>query len=568
MSSAVWDAMPRPGSTEQEHQMNGDRETTIMAGPEVEFKPTWRILGVFVVLVLLSFMSALDSSVISTSLPTITREIGGSNKYVWIANAYLFASTVTQPFYAQISNIFGRRNPFYVSVALFFLGSGLGGGAQSADALIAARVVQGLGTGGLYVLPEIIMCDFVPARYRGPYLGALLSAAAIGATIGPIIGGAIAEAHWRWIFWIKLPVVAVAMILMVMLLRLKHLRIESWRAALTRVDFLGNLIFIPSMFSIFIGLIMGGNGAAGFDWSSWRVILPLVLGGLGWIGFHIHQASPICLEPSMPSRLFKNRTSVIGFLMIFLASTFHHAVSFFVPIYFQAVKGASPLTSGVYYLPFSIAIIFLSGLAAAFLSKTGRYRPVHWAGWTLASIGAGLFSLLDSDSSPGAWIGFQIFSAGGVGFIFTVTLPSTLAALAESDVAVATGTYAFMRTLGFVWGVTISSVTFNGSINANLDIITDASVRRLLANGAAYAYAAGIGDGSGEGAILSDPSRSQVIEVYVKSLRIVWLVFVGISCLGWSLTFGEKHIDLRQEHETQFGFAQNNSTAHGDSEKQ
>ncbi|RYP64483.1 hypothetical protein DL770_009196 [Monosporascus sp. CRB-9-2] len=428
-----------------------------------EFEHTWRIWAVFLVLALLSFLSALDSSIITTSLPTITREIGGSSQYVWIANSYLFASTVPQPLYGQISNVFGRRNPFFASIILFFVGSGLAGGARNAATLIVARVIQGLGTGGLYVLPEIIMCDLIPPRHRGPYLSALLSTAAIGNTAGPIIGGALAQSHagWRWIFWINLPVAAVGLVSMVFLLRVKYERSRSWAAALGRVDLLGNGIFIPSMVSIFFGLIMGGNHTAGFSWNNWRIILAL---------------------------------AAIG-------------------------------------------------------------QPIGQDG-ALSAAGAGLFSMLNRETSIGAWIGFQIIAAGGTGSIFTVSLPSTLAALSESDVAVATGTFAFVRTFRFVWGVTISSITFNGQINAHLNAIEDHSVRQLLADGAAYTYAAGLHGGSQRIGDLPEPSRSQVINVYSQAMRTVWLVFVSVSCLGFVATFIEKHIKLRKEHNTEFGLVE------------
>lgn len=526
----------------------------VVAMPE-EFRHTWRIWAIFLVLTLLSFLSALDSSIITTSLPTITREIGGSSQYVWIANSYLFASTVPQPLYGQISNIFGRRNPLLVAICFFFVGSGLAGGAHNATTLMAARVIQGLGTGGLYVLPEIIMCDLIPPRHRGPYLSALLSTAAIGNTAGPIIGGALAQSHpgWRWIFWINLPITAVGLVSMVFLLRVKYERSQSWATALARVDLLGNAIFVPSMVSTFFGLIMGGNNTTGFSWNNWRIILALVLGIVGWIGFHVHQASPICYEPSMPPRLFKNRTSVVGFLMVFLASIMSQGISYFLPIYFQAIKGSSPLMSGVYYLPFTIGLLLLAVTAGVFLSKTGLYKPAHLAGWALSAIGVGLFSMLNRETSIGAWVGFQVIAAGGTGFIFTVSLPSTLAGLSESDVAVATGTYAFVRTFGFVWGVTISSITFNSQINSHLSTIDDPSVRQLLADGAAYTYAAGLNGGSQKIGNLLEPTRSQVINVYTQAIRTVWLVFVGVSCLGFVTTFVEKQIKLREQHTTEFG---------------
>ncbi|GAP92000.1 putative major facilitator superfamily MFS-1 [Rosellinia necatrix] len=557
---------PPPSPQQQPAQAqatSNDRQVVevIDRADDDKFRHDWRVLGIFAVLVLLSFLSALDASIITTSLPTITREIGGGGQYVWVANAYLFASTVPQPFYGQLADVVGRRDPFFASLALFLLGSGLAGGARDAATLIGARVVQGLGSAGLYVLPEIIMCDLVPPRRRGPYLSALLSTAAVGTTVGPIVGGALAQAGWRWIFWINLPVVGVGAVAMVFLFRVRYRGRRTWRAVLARLDLVGNAIFVPSVLAIFFGLIMGGNRSAGFPWDSWRIILPLVLGILGWIGFHVYEASPFCREPSMPPRLFKHRTSSVGYLMIFLIATFSQAISFFLPVYFQAVKGATPLMSGIDYLPFTIALLILAGSAAGFLTKTGRYRPVHWVGWALSAVGAGLFSMLDEKSSTGAWIGFQIVAAGGVGFIFTVSLPSTLAALDESDVAVATGTYAFLRTFGFVWGVTMSSIAFNGQVNTHLNSITDPSVRELLADGAAYAYASGAGGDSGRIGDLPEPSKSQVIHVYVLAMRVVWLIFVGVSAIGFFSTFVERHIELRKEHATEFGLADRESPA-------
>ncbi|KAI1212610.1 major facilitator superfamily domain-containing protein [Annulohypoxylon truncatum] len=511
------------------------------------FKPSWRIWTIFLVLCMLSLMASIDSTIITTSLPTVTREVGGAGQYVWIANSYLFACTVPQPLYGQIANIFGRRNPLFVAIALFTLGSGIAGGSHNVVTLIAGRTIQGLGSGGLYVLSDIIICDLVPSRYRGPYISAVLSTAAIGATIGPIIGGALAQANWRWIFWINLPVMGVGLLAIALALNVQYKRSPTWLHAISRVDFLGNAIFIPSMTAIFFGLIMGGQD--GYPWGSWRIILPLVLGVLGWVAFHVHQSSRICREPSMPTRLFKHRTSAAGFLMIFLAAVIMQATGYFLPVYFQAVKGVTPLMSGVSFLPFALAIIPFGGLAGAFLSKTGLYKPLHWAGFALSAVGTGLFSTLREDSSRGAWIGFQIIAAGGIGLVFTATLPSTLAALPESDVAVATGTYSFVRSLGLVWGATMAAIAFNGQVDAHLNLVADAGIRRLLVDGGAYTSA-------GKFTALPDPARGQVIRVYELALRATWLVFVGVACLGFLVAFVEKHVVLRKDHSTEFGLAE------------
>ncbi|CAG8957636.1 hypothetical protein HYFRA_00010503 [Hymenoscyphus fraxineus] len=415
--------------------------------------------------------------------------------------------------------------------------------------LARGRTLQGLGTSGLYVLADIVLCDIIPPRYRSPYLSSVLSIAAVGSTIGPIIGGALAEKNWRWVFWINLPVSALALIIILLCLRIRYPPIPDWKHALAEVDFVGNGIFIPSIISILLALVMGGSQYA---WGSWHVIVPLILGCFGWAGFHIYESSPRwCKQPTMPPRIFKHRTSAISLLSIFIGSIIITATNYFLPIYFQAVKGVSPLNSGVYYLPFALAIIPFGGLGAAFVTKTGKYIPLHYAGFALSAIGTGLLSTLDASSSAGSWIGFQILASGGSGLIFASTLISTLAPLPEEDVAVATGTYSFVRSFGFVWGLTIASVIFNSQIDRYLWIVEDEAVRRLLSDGQAYAFA-----NSRTFNLLPTVIKVQVVDVYVRALRIVWIVVAAFACLGFVCVFAEKHVELRKEKVNDFGLAE------------
>lgn len=143
----------------------------------------------FVALCLLAFISALDVATITTALPTITADIGGSTQYVWIANSFVVASSVLQPLYGQLANIFGRRNPLVASTALFTVGSGIAGGASNPAMLIAGRTVQGVGAGGMYVLLDIVCADLVPLRERGKYLGLMFSWSGLAAALGPVVGG-------------------------------------------------------------------------------------------------------------------------------------------------------------------------------------------------------------------------------------------------------------------------------------------------------------------------------------------------------------------------------------------
>ncbi|KAL5117411.1 hypothetical protein ACEQ8H_004727 [Pleosporales sp. CAS-2024a] len=419
--------------------------------------------------------------------------------------------------------------------------------------LISGRTVQVIGAAGLYVLSDIIICDLVPARYRGPYLTAVLSTAGIGSTIGPVIGGALAQDNWRWIFYLNIPISVCGFIIMVLLLKVNHVRSLSWEHALVQIDYLGALIFIPSTIAIFYALISGGVQE---PWSSWRIILPLVLGVLGWIIYHIQQAH-CAANPSTPLHLFTNRTSATGFVLVFLSSVVLYTISFFLPIYFQAVKLCSPLMSGVYYLPFALAIVPFAGASGWALSKWGKYVPLHYAGTALVAIGAGLFATLDESSTRAAYIGFQIIPSAGIAIIYTVTLPSTLAPLEEKDVATATATYSFVRSFGFVWGVTMGGIVFNGQVNAHLDWVKDASLRKLLQDGAAYAFAAGK---EGLSSIKNSDGLLEVIQVYAKSLKIVWLVTMAVGLLALVLVPGEKAVELRKETNTDFGMKKENLT--------
>jgi hypothetical protein len=252
----------------------------------------------------------------------------------------------------------------------------------------------------------------------------------------------------------------------------------------------------------------------------------------------------------MPPRLFQHRTSVGGYVIIFFGAVIIQALSYFLPMYFQAVVGASPLMLGVYFLPFALTMIPFGALAGVFMSKTGLYMPLHWLGFALNAVGAGLLSTLNERSRIAEWVCFQMVVSGGTAIIFTATLPSTLAPLPESDLAVATGTYSFIRSFGMVWGVTIAAIVFNDRVTENLDLITDLSIQSNLADGAAYSYASG-----GLIASLSPSSKAEVINVYVKAFQSIWRAIVAVSCVGFIAVFIEKQVEMRKEHTTEFGLA-------------
>jgi MFS family permease len=270
---------------------------------------------IFAALCMTSLLGGLDTTVTATALATMSSEIGGQGQYVWFANVGTVTMTAVQPFFGQLANIFGRRYMTLFAVGIFILGSAVSGAAISPGMLIGGRAVQGIGTGALMMLQDLIVCDLVPLRERGKYISIFTASAGVAASLGPLIGGAIAEWNWRWIFYLNLPIGGLALIAVALLLHTKHRRSPTWLHALMRIDYVGNAIFMTAVVALLLGIVMGGQNV--FPWSSWRVLLPLLIGVLGLVCFVFYERSAACKEPIIPLQLFANRTSAIAFILTF-----------------------------------------------------------------------------------------------------------------------------------------------------------------------------------------------------------------------------------------------------------
>ncbi|PLB54745.1 multidrug resistance protein Fnx1, partial [Aspergillus steynii IBT 23096] len=484
-------------------------------------------------------------------LPTIVRDLNSGDSYVWISNAYMLTMAAFQPLYGQTANIFGRRSLTILSVVLFAIGSAVAGAAKNTGALIAGRTIQGLGGGGINVLIDIIVCDLVPLRQRPKYMGIIFSLFAVCISLGPVIDGLMTQrVTWRWIFYLNLPICGAALLLLIPFLHVNYKK-DSIRNMFRRVDLLGNALLIASVVAILLALTWGGIK---HPWASWRTLLPLILGILGLAGFLALESSTLLPtdEPTMPLRLFANRTSLGSFGLTFIHAMLTYWITYFLPVYFQSVKEASPIRSGVDLLPTAVSGIPFAILAGSGLSLLNRYRPFHFAGFALLILSSGLFTLLDADSSTATWAGFQILGAAGVGALQTTTLPALQAPLAEADVAVATATWAFLRSLGGIWGVAIPAAVFNSQINNLIPsrLRGDPSLQARLANGGAYELATKEFMTS-----LNDSPRvkTAVVGVYVDSLRIVWYVGLAFAILGFLVAFVVKEVPMREHLETEFG---------------
>ena len=455
-------------------------------------------------------------------------------------------SAAVQPLFGQLANIFGRRWLALTIVGIYTLGSGICGAANSGTTLIVGRSIQGVGTGGLNMILDVILSDLVPLRERGTYIAISLMVLTIGTSMGPFVGGAIVDnTTWRWVFYINLPVGGLTFILLFIFLQVGYDKEMSLRQKLKRVDFVGNAMLMASTTAVLYALTYGGSR---YLWSSTSVLLPLVFGVAGLGLFVLFEHQEWASEPVIPLRLFKNRTAAVVFTNTFLSAMLLYWAIFYLSVYFQAVLVSTPTRSGVQMLP--VVLVAVPGAAAAviILTKFGRYKLLHGAGFAIVTIGLGLFSKLDQNSAMGEWVNYQIVTAIGTGMVLNTLLPAFQAAQPESDQATATASWAFIRSFGCIWGVTVPATIFNNRLEKSSDAISDVMVRLDLMGGQAYGRATY--DYISQ---FQDPTRSQIITAFADALKYVWWVSAAFSGLAFLLVLLEKDTPLRTELQTAFG---------------
>jgi MFS family permease len=425
-----------------------------------------------------------------------------------------------------------------VAVAIFILGSGISGGATSTAMLIAGRLVQGLGGAGITAMTQLIISDLVSLRERGKYIGVIYAVFGLGTALGPPLGGAITQyANWEWVFWINLPIGGVTLLMQFFFLQIVFIKRFTLKEKLRQIDWIGNLILVASVVSILIALSWANTR---YSWSAYQIIVPLVMGFVGMGVFFAYESSKFCVQPTIPPRMFANRTSAIGLVCTFIQSMLTMWRVYFLPIYFQAVTLASISRSGVLLLPTILIGVPAAIVSGQVLARFGKYKPIHIFGFAVATLASGLYINFDASSSLAKIVIYQIIAGIGGGCLLTTMLPPVQAANPPKDVAAVTSTWAFMRALGNVWGIAIPAAIFNNQMSSRVNSISDPNTRGLLSGGDAYTRVSAAFIRS-----LPPNVQTEVISAYQGSLRVVWEVCLAFNVLGFLLIFLEKEIKLR-----------------------
>ncbi|RKP14949.1 major facilitator superfamily domain-containing protein [Piptocephalis cylindrospora] len=415
-------------------------------------------------LMLAVFLSSLDQTIVSTALPTIASQFNSLNDVSWVATSYLLTSTAFQPLYGKFSDIFGRKVMLLFAVSVFTLGSILCGAAQSMLMLIVCRALAGLGGGGIMSIAMIVISDIVSLRDRGKYQGFFGGAFALSSVLGPLLGGVFTDhASWRWAFYINIPIAAITIVTTFFFLRLPTPE-GSLREKLRRIDYVGTVLLIGAVVLILLATNWGGSA---YPWNSGPIIGCYVGGGVLAIAFIVVEGW-FAREPVAPGRFFKMRDVVINFAALFFLGMSFFSLIFYLPMFFQVLRGDSATTAGLETLPF-IGGLLVASIGGGFLvSKTGMLRPFMILGAALLVLGSGLLSSLDVHSNRGKQLGYQVFSGLGIGFVLQTATVAVQASVQIKDMASATALLTFFRSIGGVVGIAIVGAIFNNKLSSGI----------------------------------------------------------------------------------------------------
>ncbi|KAJ2864166.1 hypothetical protein GGH94_003114 [Coemansia aciculifera] len=483
------------------------------------------------------FIGSLDQTIVASSMPAIAEEFDALPSVSWIATGFLLASTAMQPLYGRLSDIFGRIETLMVGLVIFLVGSAVAGAATSIDMLIGGRVVQGLGASALVSLVMVIVSDITIERERGKITSIFSAIWAASSVLGPVLGGLFTESRggWPWVFYFSLPVGAVAGVFIAVFLRLPRPR-GSFREKLRRVDFIGMAVLVTGIVMALLALNFGG---ANYAWSS-PTVLCLLIFGIAIVGVFVVIEWKIPAEPIMPLRLFRSRNVGLVLVMQLFVGAVMFGPTFYVPIYFSVVHNSSAIAAGLHLLPYILPITIFSTIAGFAVAKTGRYRELIWLGGAIATVGAGLFALMDETTNTGKSIGLILCGGAGMGLILQPMLLALQTAIQPRDMATGTTLFVAIRTLGGSIGLAVfQTVQQNKLAPLIAELVRQYPQYKDLIKSAVKNQAV-------IRASDTPPEITQaLIDAYVRALRAVFYASIPFAAMIVVLGVFVRHIPLR-----------------------
>ncbi|ETN36532.1 uncharacterized protein HMPREF1541_08810 [Cyphellophora europaea CBS 101466] len=413
---------------------------------------------------LTTFVIALDNTIIATAIPRITTVFNSLDDVGWYGSSYLLTTTSLQPSFGKVYTYFNVKTTFIIALTIFEVGSVLCGAATNSTMLIVGRAVAGVGAAGLFSGGMTIIGYSVPLRRRPIFIGFVSSMFGIASVVGPILGGAFTDrVSWRWCFYINLPIGAIAILTVFFFFKnpdRDHSNL-TLKQKIQNIDLLGALFLISAIVCLLLALQWGGITYPWRDSKVWGCLL----------GFGLLIVTFTCIQlwkgeqATLPPRIMLHQRTVFtcAFFSAFLAMGLYTHI-YYLPFYFQAVKGTTAEGSGIRTIPYLVSNTLFSIVIGATITFVGWYVPFTWFGSALFTVGSGLLYTLKVHSSAGEWIGYQILTGGGSGTCVQIPFIAVQVVLAKKDMPTGNAVAIFFNSLGGAISISIAQNIFANTL--------------------------------------------------------------------------------------------------------
>ncbi|MET0236357.1 MAG: MDR family MFS transporter [Kibdelosporangium sp.] len=479
------------------------------------------------------FVAILASTVVANALPRIVADLEGSqSSYTWVVTTELLAMTATVPLWGKLSDLYNKKLLIQLSLGMFVIGSLVAGFSGDIGTLIASRVVQGVGAGGLTALAQVVMAAMVSPRELGRYMGIFGAVFAVGTVAGPLIGGVMVDTSWlgwRWCFFLGVPF-AVAAILLLQ----RTLKIPTVRRPGAKVDYLGAFLIMLGVSTLLVWTTLAGHQ---FDWlSGWTFLL--VGGGLLVLALAVWVESRVA-EPIVPLSIFGNRTVTLTTIVSFLVGVAMFGGTVFLSQYFQLSLGKSPTVAGLMSLPMIFGLLVSSTVSGQLISRTGKWKGHLVAGGVFMIAGFALLATIDRGTSVFVLSVFMFVLGAGVGMLMQNLVLVAQNDVAAQDLGAATSVLSFFRSLGGTVGVSVLGAVLANRVTSEIT-----------------AHLGPLPGGSSTSAVpdlelLPEPVREVIRDAYGVATSEIFLYVLPFAALAALVVLFIKQIPLKTQTATE-----------------